>query len=229
MEQRDITQRVDNFDLEATSEGVPFRAQLARENGWSMESARRASVEYKRFCALTVLNPGLVPSVTVDKVWHQHLLLPRSYARFCEIGLGKWLDHCPGTGSADERARFAAGYERTLTLYRQNYGEPPARIWPSPAERFRRSATAPARRFAQLRRYANGSLLGFMLLSLVSCGGALDRLGNGAWCFIALFAGLLSLALFGGQGDRSPAAHSERSDDETSNGCETEVHCGCGG
>lgn len=111
----------------------PFTDRLARENGWSKDFVRHAVEEYKKFVYLAMVAPRQVtPSVTVDRIWHLHLIYTRSYwDELCGSVLRRALHHNPGTGGRAESARYRDQYARTLALYRAEFGvEAPAAYWP---------------------------------------------------------------------------------------------------
>lgn len=115
-----------------------FAARLCHEHRWSLGFAERAIVEYKRFLALTALaGHPVCPSEQVDQVWHQHLVYTRSYwDRLCREVLRRPLHHAPTAGGPAEHQKHMAMYEQTLASYRRLFGEPPAELWPPPAQRF---------------------------------------------------------------------------------------------
>lgn len=116
----------------------PLLAQLPQESIESLlthglwltdESARRLEAEYRRFLFLKAAHGGLLsPSKEVDQVWHLHLEAPGdAWGRFCDEVLECQVEHRTGLTAAES----AAGYQRTLALYRLEFGkDPPAEIWP---------------------------------------------------------------------------------------------------
>jgi hypothetical protein len=111
-----------------------FEVELARRNGWSAGYAARVVREYRRFLYVAAISGyEVTPSQPVDEAWHLHLEDERHYrVELCGRILRRSLDHRPGTGSAADKARFAAQYAATLALYRETFGNPPADIWPQP-------------------------------------------------------------------------------------------------
>lgn len=131
--------RIRSFELDKADIGLPFSARLARENDWDLEFARRVCEEYKKFIYLVCISDQMVtPSVEVDEAWHLHLVYTKSYWRdFCGDVLWRDLHHIPTEGGMQEGEKFNAAYERTLALYKQQFGEdPPVDIWPSAHRRF---------------------------------------------------------------------------------------------
>lgn len=134
----DLWSRIDGYAFDTVDAVLPFSARLARDNNWSVNFAKRAIEEYKKFVflAMTAGHP-VTPSDEVDQVWHLHLLYTRSYwDDFCKI-LGGPLHHSPTQGGAHESSKFNTWYERTLRSYVQVFGTaPPSDIWPEPKTRF---------------------------------------------------------------------------------------------
>jgi len=121
-------------DVEAD---FPFSHRLARDNGWSKRYAARVVLEYLRFAYLSQLNAGAVtPSDEVDQAWHLHLTYTTHYWGPFREALMRPLHHMPTRGGPDQAALFRQNYARTLDLYRDEFGEPPADIWPSEQIRF---------------------------------------------------------------------------------------------
>jgi len=136
-----LWQRIEAYQFDPAGHQGAFERKLARETGCSLEAARLAVVEYRRFVYLCVTGSKMCsPSELVDRVWHQHMVDTQSYwQEFCPKVLGRPLHHEPardGAGIAD-RERFVQAYERTLARYREVFGEEPdAQIWPDANERF---------------------------------------------------------------------------------------------
>lgn len=135
--------RLESFEIDKPGVAFPFSARLARENGWADAYARRVVREYLRFVWLAMrAGHPVTPSMAVDEAWHLHLCYTRSYwDELCGL-LGRPLHHGPTEGGGAEDAKFVDWYGKTLESYRCHFGEePPADIWPSVAERFRRSGS----------------------------------------------------------------------------------------
>lgn len=119
-------------------DGLDLTRRLAREQGWTIERARGAIDEYRRFCFLCGIADGpLTPSQEVDEVWHLHLIHTRDYwQQFCAQVLGIALHHGPTRGGQAERRRYREQYARTLATYERWFGPPPLDFWPASRERF---------------------------------------------------------------------------------------------
>lgn len=111
--------------------------RLVNEQGWSLNDAREAIDEYRKFCFLAVVAPHCVtPSHAVDLVWHTHLLYTRDYWEiFCPNVLGQLLHHGPANGAEDDN-HFSNQYGFTLDLYQEHFGELNEKWWPEVRERF---------------------------------------------------------------------------------------------
>lgn len=131
-------QVVSSFELDDLSAVMPFSKALESEMGWQEEFRKAAIIEYKKFALLSSLFPGkMVPSITVDTVWHLHLLYTRSYHEFCQKALGvPFLHHDPSKGNPEEEESFKQMYINTLTVYEEFFGSPPIEIWGGDAKHF---------------------------------------------------------------------------------------------
>lgn len=137
-EQKEIWQRILEFELDDYKSSMTFTDRLARDNNWTLEFAYRAVFEYKRFMFLICADKlPKTPSDEVDQVWHMHLLYTHSYWKdFCPNVLKMEVHHGPTKG-AEQRGEFKNYYEDTLKKYEQFFNEiPPADIWPSEKIRF---------------------------------------------------------------------------------------------
>lgn len=137
----ELRRRLESFRIDQPDTAFPFARRLAHENGWSAAFAQRVIDEYFRFVWLAMrAGHPVTPSPAVDETWHLHLCYSRSYwDELCGQVLGKPLHHGPTRGGADEAAKYADWYGRTLASYREHFGEPPVDIWPPVGERFRGS------------------------------------------------------------------------------------------
>lgn len=166
--------RLRAFELDRPGDARSFSARLAHERSWTREFALRAIDEYRKFVYLMATAPfAVTPSKVVDEVWHLHLMHTRSYwHELCEGVVGRELHHDPSRGGAAERAKFEHWYERTLTRYRESFGEPPADIWPG-AGMGRPRGHASAMSNEQNHLHAEDHRGGWMVIGLLVCGAAL--------------------------------------------------------
>jgi uncharacterized protein (TIGR04222 family) len=211
-DQKALLDRLDRFSPDDPASSFPFSSKLAKENGWTLDHARRVVVEYKRFAFLAMTADHVAsPSDQVDQAWHLHITYTRSYwEEFCGKVLGKPLHHEPSKGGRPEDHKYRELYIRTLKGYRDAFGEePPADIWPPVDIRFgedtrfvrvnraRHWIIPKPRRLLRSIRFAP---LTAPLLALASCGSAAVAMVNPMDLrgpdFLKFFA-VLSLATFG--------------------------------
>lgn len=135
----ELWQKIQAHGFDDRDAALPFSRRLACDNRWNEGYARRVIEEYRRFALLaaTARHP-VTPSDAVDQVWHLHLLYSADYwERFCGNVLGVPLHHGPTRGGPAESEKFRDWYERTLSSYRELFGEEaPADIWPGAEQRF---------------------------------------------------------------------------------------------
>ena len=124
-----------HMQIDLPGEADRFEAALAERQGWPLPFAERVSSEYRRFLYLAATADfEATPSQSVDEAWHFHLTLPHYREILCERILRRPLEHRPGTGSAEDDARCARQYEKTLALYERAFlSAAPAEVWPRPA------------------------------------------------------------------------------------------------
>lgn len=138
MRDPDLWKRVKNCHPDEVEADFPFSHRLARDNGWTQDFALRVITEYQRFAYLSRMQEGMVtPSDEVDQAWHLHLTYTRHYWGPFKDALGGALHHMPTKGGAGQDALFREAYQKTLDLYRTEFGtEPPEDIWPPARIRF---------------------------------------------------------------------------------------------
>lgn len=130
---RTLPESIANLDLDYLGRKLldddAFEAE--RRNGdrlWDEERVERALDEYRQFLALMYWNPEavLVPSEDIDEVWHTHVLNTARYQDDCETIFGHFQHHFPSFGgSAEVQEQQAKGYDETLKLFEDAFGEVP--------------------------------------------------------------------------------------------------------
>jgi hypothetical protein len=147
----DLWARINAHRFEDSGVAMDFTSRLARDRGWSLELARAAVAEYRRFCFLAATSDTPVtPSEEVDEVWHAHLTYSRDYWQsWCGEALRAPLHHDPTPGGREAQAVYRAQYARTLALYEERFGPPPEAFWPATHVRF---GAGPRFRTVDLRR-----------------------------------------------------------------------------
>jgi hypothetical protein len=115
-----------------------FTYRLARHTGWGISAARRAILEYRRFCFVAcVTKDPVTPSEEIDEVWHLHLIDSADYWNvWCRNVLGRPFHHHPSRGDALEDNGFRVHYATTLARYERYFGSPAEAFWPATHRRF---------------------------------------------------------------------------------------------
>jgi uncharacterized protein (TIGR04222 family) len=206
-DQEALWKRLSAHPFERPEQHLDLVRRLAREQGWSLDEARSAVEEYRRFCFLACISEQpLTPSEAVDQVWHLHLTHSRDYwERFCGQVLQRSLHHDPTVGGAVSGRRYVEQYGETLLRYEQHFGVAPARWWPAAHERFARPERwrwidrerywlLPRPRVSGLARPL-AVLLGGMAVPLTVQALPANPLDWTAGPFLALYAGGLLLAV----------------------------------
>lgn len=90
LERYDLSFLTDAFNDRLIREGRTFSTEqiypiLKHFGKADEELARRLETEFKRFVAITLVQPGIVhaPSGPVDMYWHFFILHTRQYRQFC--------------------------------------------------------------------------------------------------------------------------------------------------
>ena len=95
----------------------------------SQEAASEGFDETLRFLFLCSLSSSnLTPSHYIDEIWHEFILFTRTYHQFCNEKFACFIHHQPSNNRTNEKEQ----YQKTLTLYRQYFGEPNITYWPTP-------------------------------------------------------------------------------------------------
>ncbi|MHB8519864.1 MAG: glycine-rich domain-containing protein [Limisphaerales bacterium] len=149
--------RLASYDLSfATEELVDKKRRFSPEQVWPIkahfgkadkEVARLLEAEFKKFVALTLIQPGIVlaPSGPVDMYWHFLILHTRQYRRFCHEIWGRFQHH-PRGSSEDEGAASDAlmhhqpvtieaetnSFCQILSLYEKIFGPADSQVWQPP-------------------------------------------------------------------------------------------------
>jgi hypothetical protein len=106
-------------------------AKLRHDQDWTEAEAATAVLRYRRFLCMYYLDRDLmlVPARDIDKVWHQHILYTREYARDCERVFGSFLHHGPSTDDSEEQEELRTHFAKTETRYAELFGEPYVDTW----------------------------------------------------------------------------------------------------
>lgn len=105
---------------------IAFKLMNPEEGtAWTLEQATQAIEQYRLFLILNYLYPDkvIVPSRTIDRVWHAHLLDSAKYREDCQTLFGYFLDHYPYFGMADENDRQALedAFSETQALWEHHF------------------------------------------------------------------------------------------------------------
>ncbi len=141
-DQKNLWEKIRNYNLDDLNSSLPFSKRLMRENGWTETHTFRVMEEYKKFMFLCAESGHQVtPSDAVDQVWHLHLIYTYSYWKeFCGEILGKEIHHGPTKGGKQEGDKFIDWYEKTKVSYQLFFDEAaPTDIWPDSQKRFART------------------------------------------------------------------------------------------
>ena len=95
--------------------------------GWSRAQADSAEVAYKQFLQLNLKYPNksIVPTITVDAFWHQHILDTQKYAEDCQNIFGYFLHHFPyfGMRGKEDAENLKNAFEETKALLASEFGK----------------------------------------------------------------------------------------------------------
>jgi hypothetical protein len=134
---RELWCRIEHHDFEP-GQCLNVTRRLASHTGWTLDTARAAIKEYRRFCFVAAAtSEPVTPSEEVDEVWHFHLIYTSDYWDvWCRTVLRRPFHHNPTRGDADEDSGFCLQYATTLMRYERFFGVPPAGFWPPTHLRF---------------------------------------------------------------------------------------------
>lgn len=97
--------------------------------GWSRDYADIIGQEYRKYLALSKKYPsvGVVPSISVDAFWHQHILDTKKYAEDCKNYFGYFLHHFPyfGMRGKEDAENLQKTWEFSNQLYELAFGKIP--------------------------------------------------------------------------------------------------------
>ena len=109
-----------------------FASKLERKWRLRRRLALECIWEYKKFVFLGVIADfPVTPSKLIDLVWHEHILFVDGYHKFCTDVIRYDFKHQPELiRDEDQTETYRQQFERTLALYRREFGmEPPAAVW----------------------------------------------------------------------------------------------------
>jgi hypothetical protein len=106
----------------------PIAYQLMQSTSgpcWTRTKTIKAIAQYLAFLYLTDRHSHLqlVPSLTVDRVWHYHILDTYKYAEDCQLLFGYMIHHFPYLGLRGEQDRYnqRRAYHLTQALLKKHF------------------------------------------------------------------------------------------------------------
>lgn len=97
--------------------------------GWPVAKADVVAKEYRDFLTLAHLYPekNIVPSKSVDKFWHAHILDTQKYQEDCQQLFGRMLHHFPyfGMRGEEDARNLKQSGEETRALFKSHFGYTP--------------------------------------------------------------------------------------------------------
>ncbi len=149
--------RLASYDLAfATDELIDKKRKFSPEQVWpikahfgkaDLEVARILEAEFKRFVALTLIQPGIVfaPSGPVDMYWHFLILHTKQYRHFCHHIWGHFQHHPRGSSTSERIVpgallhhqpmtieEEAQSFHHILDLYERIFGTADSLVWHPP-------------------------------------------------------------------------------------------------
>lgn len=108
------------------------RTFLHDREGVLSEDLNDMEKEYGRYMELVTKNRNvkLPVSPPVDQFWHAHIFFSRDYIDFSQKVMGTYIHHYSAL-TQEERIKLAPNYELTRQLYREKFGAPDEKWWPS--------------------------------------------------------------------------------------------------
>ena len=152
--------QLEEFDLSLiTNELIDKNRRFSPEQVWpikahfgkaDLEVARLLESEFRKFVALTLIQPNITfaPSGPVDMYWHFLILHTREYRKFCNNIWGAFQHH--PRGSLSEKAKVERGstpvlmehhpqstnekmvFSQVVEMYEKVYGSADPKIWHDP-------------------------------------------------------------------------------------------------
>ena len=121
-----------NFEVTSNGDSDIFLSKLTLENNWTSCYAREIFSEYMKFIWLAKISQKrIVPSESIDIVWHLHMTFTKSYwCELCKDILGFELHHTPSSKNLESKNQDERGYQYTLRLYEKEFRNvPPTSCW----------------------------------------------------------------------------------------------------
>ena len=116
--------KIDNLDLSYVFDEL---TDAERGGGFTAEKAKDAITSYRFFLKLRAKHSKdeLVPTETIDKVWHSHILHTERYTKDCNDIFGRYIHHRPSfKKSPAELKRMKEKFKLTQKLMFEEFGTP---------------------------------------------------------------------------------------------------------
>lgn len=112
-----VSAKIDAIDL---TQAIQRLRDAKLGKGWTAKKARMVERKYRNFLKLIATGMRVVPTLSVDEMWHLHILDSRNYMRDCQNIFGKYIHHDPYGLSTSE---LTDGFAQTCQAYRDAFGE----------------------------------------------------------------------------------------------------------
>lgn len=117
-----VIKAINNLDL------GPIKYKLVHETELSLAEVRIMEKQYRQFLMLIHLYPktSIIPTESIDKIWHTHILDTQKYREDCNEIFGKFIDHFPylGLRGAKDEELLKKSFEKSAELFLMEFSEP---------------------------------------------------------------------------------------------------------
>jgi hypothetical protein len=104
-----------------------IKDQASKRHFWNKQLAEKICKEYIKFLEIRAKHPNCSPSDKIDQFWHTHILNVKNYVDYCNKKFGHIIDHNPK--DADDQGERQVRIQRSIDIYRKNFGDPPTEVW----------------------------------------------------------------------------------------------------
>ena len=114
------------YDLKAAcSRQIQFYYQVSLPHYKNKKFLKLALESYKKFIYLSKLNPNafIVPTYSIDLIWHTHQLEPESYVNDTIKLLGHIFAHDDSVNDRSTGSRLNASFDLTCDLWKRHYNQ----------------------------------------------------------------------------------------------------------
>jgi hypothetical protein len=96
----------------------------------SIEILFRELKKYLLICAIT--KKSIMPSKSIDKIWHEFILFTKDYSEFCQLAFKKYIHHEPTLGRPIE-ATSLEPFSTTITVLKDIFSDYNEHFWENKA------------------------------------------------------------------------------------------------